>query len=413
MEDKDKITESTDIYEREEELEEVIPTEQLETSDDISYSFNLEEEDTVKYSQVNKFKPKIKRKNLKYVLSILFLIALIVATIVVLTIKYDFGQIMDVVGTVYWRYLFLGLGMILIYILFEAIAMKILLGTIDLRVSLWHNIEYSAIDYYFCAVTPSATGGQPMVMYYMKKDGVPIAETTLVLLINTALFKIVLMTLSIFALIFYPSFILSRPLIAVLFFLGFGLNLFIVIMCFLAIFKRKSVQRLGDWCIKLLHKIKIIKNQELALELFHNKMDDYEKASKLIVANRFKFFMALLANFIQRIAMFSMAFFVYLSFLKPYPELAGHGYFEMMAIQVIVALSVDSLPFPGGVGISEVLYVTLYGIVYGGETMVATALVVTRALSFYIPLLVTMAIFIYKHISTMTKGNRKLKEKKI
>ena len=150
---------------------------------------------------------------------------------------------------------------------------------------------------------------------------------------------------------------------------------------------------------------------DLALELFHNKMDDYEKAAKLIRANKGQFLLALLSNFIQRIAMFSMAFFVYLSFLKPYPELRGHGYFEMMAVQV--ALSVDSLPFPGGVGISEVLYITLYGIIYGGETMVATALIVTRALSFYIPLLVTMAIFIYKHISTMVKGNRKLKEKEI
>lgn len=406
MEDKDIILESKDIYEKEDEMEETPIEEEKETK-------SLIEVNDLEPPKFNKSKPKIKHKNLKYIFSILFMIALITATIVVLTIKYDFGQVMDVVGTVYWRYLFCALGMIFIYILFEAIAMKILLKTIDLKVSLWHNIEYSAIDYYFCAVTPSATGGQPMVMYYMKKDGVPIAETTLVLLINTALFKIVLMTLSLVALIFFPGYILSRPLIAVLFFLGFALNLFIVVMCFLAIFKRKSVQRLGDWCIKLLHKMRIIKNMDLALELFHNKMDDYEKAAKLIRANKGQFLLALLSNFIQRIAMFSMAFFVYLSFLKPYPELRGHGYFEMMAVQVIVALSVDSLPFPGGVGISEVLYITLYGIIYGSETMVATALIVTRALSFYIPLLVTMAIFIYKHISTMVKGNRKLKEKEI
>mgnify|MGYP002623717543 CR=1 FL=1 len=357
--------------------------------------------------KVENKKPKLKRKNLKYVLSILFLIALVVTTIILLATRYNFGEMMEIVGSLNYWFLILGVAMIFIYILFEAIAMKILLKTINLNESLWHNVEYSAIDYFFCAVTPSATGGQPMVMYYMKKDGVPIAETTIILLMNTALFKIVLMILSIVALIAYPGYILATPLIAILFFLGFAFNLFIVIMCFLGAFKRRAVQNLMEKIIRLLHKMKIVKNLDLVLALVEEKMNDYEKAANLIKAHKGKFFLAFLANLIQRMAMFSMTYCVYLSFLRPYPDLVGHGYFEMMAIQVIIALSVDSLPFPGGVGISELLYIQLYEIIYETEIMVGSVLIVTRALSFYIPLLVTMLIFIYKHISTMVKSSRK------
>ena len=385
--------------------------EKAEDLDDLTTEKDYHTKEWVEGGKLNKFRfPKIKRKNLKYILSIAFMIALVVATVIILAIKYDFGEIMEVIGSVNYLFLVLGVLMIFIYIFFEGVAMKTLLKTIDLNVGLWPNIEYSAIDYYFCAVTPSATGGQPMVMYYMKKDGISITHTTIILLMNTALFKIVLILLSLLSLILYPNIVGTRPLMIVLFSLGCALNVFIVVMCFLGAFKRKAVQRLGEKFIRLLHKMRIVKNLDLVLVLFNNKMDEYERAAKLIRAHKKKFFCAFLANFLQRMAFFSVAFFVYLAFLKAYPEIGGHSYWELLAVQVIIAMSVDSLPFPGGVGISEILYISSYGLIYGTETLVGSALIVTRALNFYIPLIVTMAIFIYKHISVMVKSNKKLKE---
>ena len=39
--------------------------------------------------------------------------------------------------------------------------------------------------------------------------------------------------------------------------------------------------------------------------------------------------------------------------------------------------------------------------------MVASAMMVTRAVSFYVPLIVTMLIFIGKHISVILKSRKK------
>lgn len=108
--------------------------------------------------------------------------------------------------------------MIFIYIFFEGVAMKRIFKAMNIEVSSANNFVYSAIDYYFCAVTPSATGGQPMVAYYMAKDKISVTHSSLTLLINTALFKIVLLTLSIVAVFVCHEFVFSHPLIIVLYF---------------------------------------------------------------------------------------------------------------------------------------------------------------------------------------------------
>lgn len=43
-------------------------------------------------------------------------------------------------------------------------------------------ISYSFIGFFFSGINPSATGGQPMQLYYMKKDGNKISSASVVLM---------------------------------------------------------------------------------------------------------------------------------------------------------------------------------------------------------------------------------------
>lgn len=352
-----------------------------------------------------------KPKRWKYVLSILFLLALFVITIVILLYKYPINEIVKSFDGLDYKYIFISLSMIFVYIFFEGVAMKLVLRSMRFRVSLLNNITYSAIDYYFCAITPSATGGQPMVAYYMAKDKIPLAETSIVLLINTALFKIVLLVFSIVALICCPGYIFSRTIIIVLFILGFLLNVLLVFLCFLGAFSRRRIERAGKKIILLLKRFNLVRSAKLLFRTFIAKMDDFERGGRLMKNHKSLIALALLSNFLQRIALFSVGFFVYLAFIpvlkENNPDFVMVGFIELFAIQVIIAISVDSLPLPGGVGISEWLYIFLFEFIYGTEVVIASAMMVTRAISFYIPLIVTSVIFIIKHISVIVKSRRK------
>ena len=344
----------------------------------------------------------------KYIFSILFLIALIVATCIVIFTKFDIKEVWSVVKSVKILYIILGILMIFIYILFEGLAMKRIFKAMGINVSVKDNFVYSAVDYYFCAVTPSATGGQPMVAYYMNKDKISLSHASLTLLLNTALFKIVLLTLSVISIIVCHDFVFSHPIIIVLYFIGFAINIFLILLCFMTAFKRKWVESAGKKLILLLNKMHIVKKPVSSIRLFREKMDEYEEGAKLIKQNPKQFAIALFDNFVQRIALFSVGFFVYISFFKAYPQIKGFNYFELLAIQVLVSLCVDSLPLPGGVGISEVLYLLLLGSIYqqNGVDILGSAMILTRVVSFYVPLIITGIMVVLKQIMVIRMSKR-------
>ena len=67
-------------------------------------------------------------------------------------------------------------------------------------------------------------------------------------------------------------------------------------------------------------------------------------------------------------------------------------------------------------GISEILYVSIFGIVYGGiagvesGVLVASAMLLTRAVAFYLPLIVTAIISIKRHIMVFIQGKKESRD---
>ena len=67
--------------------------------------------------------------------------------------------------------------------------------TLGACVKMTHCALYSFCWIFFSCITPSASGGQPMQIFYMKKDKLPIPVTTLVLMIVTITYKAVLVVI--------------------------------------------------------------------------------------------------------------------------------------------------------------------------------------------------------------------------
>lgn len=349
---------------------------------------------------------------IKYGLSIGFLVFLIVITFVVIFTEYDINELWNILKMVDLKYVLISLVLVFIYIFFEGMATWILLKAVGYNTSIMANFDYAAIDYYYCAITPSASGGQPMVVYFMNKDKIPVGASSQVLLINTALFKVVLITLSLFSLFFCYQYIFESTLMLVLFIVGIVINVVLITFCVLFTFKRKWIEAIGKRLILFLIKIKLLKNPYKLFRFFNKKMDDYEQGAKLLSTSKKKVGLALLFNYIQRTSLFSIAYLIYLAFQTNFPELKGFNYFDLLAIQTLIALSVDSLPLPGGMGISEILYISIFGIVYGGiagfegGTLVASAMLLTRAAAFYLPLIITAIISIKRHIMVFINNKK-------
>ena len=67
------------------------------------------------------------------------------------------------------------------FILGESVVIYHLTRSLGVGIRLGRCCLYSFIGFFYSAITPSASGGQPMQVLYMRRDGIPVAVSTVVL----------------------------------------------------------------------------------------------------------------------------------------------------------------------------------------------------------------------------------------
>ena len=70
------------------------------------------------------------------------------------------------------KYVILGTSMGIIFFVIQGYYIKLILKYLDKHISFIKGAVYACIEFYFSGITPSSTGGQPVQVYYMKKDGI-------------------------------------------------------------------------------------------------------------------------------------------------------------------------------------------------------------------------------------------------
>ena len=172
----------------------------------------------------------------KYLLSVIFFVILLALTFYLLFKNNDIQDVITSLKNISYEYIVLGLILVLAYLFTESIYIKIILKSLKQKIRLWQGFVYSCIEFYFSAITPSSTGGQPAQAYYMHKDGIPFTKSSVTLLLNTITFKLVLLIMGSFAVIFYPSLIFNNStLFTVIFIFGVVVNVAMIIACLMLI----------------------------------------------------------------------------------------------------------------------------------------------------------------------------------
>ena len=128
----------------------------------------------------------------KYIFSILFFIVLIFLTFYLLFSNNDINAVFNTLKTIPITHIGIAIGLVLTYLIVEALYIKITINSLGSKFSLWQGFISACTEFYFSAITPSSTGGQPMQAYYMHKDGIPYTKSTIALLVNTITFKIII-----------------------------------------------------------------------------------------------------------------------------------------------------------------------------------------------------------------------------
>ena len=236
-----------------------------------------------------------------------------------------------------------------------------------------------------------------MQIYYMKKEKISIPVSTVILTIVTITYKLVLVVIGIGIAIFGRGF-LHKYLEGILpvFYLGLALNIFCVTFMTILVFHPLLAKAIMVKGMKLLERLHLVKKKDGRLKKLEDSMDTYRNTAAYLKNNPFVIVKVIGITFIQRMALFAVTWFVYQAF-----GLHGTGFWEILFLQAVISVSVDMLPLPGGMGISETLFLNIFSPVFGG--LLLPGMVLSRGLGYYGELLISAAFTV---VAQLTIGKK-------
>lgn len=330
---------------------------------------------------------------LKNQLSYLFFILLAILAFYMVFRDNDMGMVVASLKKMKLSYLLAAAGIALLFTMMEGVMIWYLLRGLQGRAVLKDCIRYSFVGFLYSGITPSATGGQPMQLYHMKRDGNDLSASTVVLMTVALVYKLVLVLMGI-AMVLFGFSVLKENLGSYLhlFYLGMFLNTALVAVLFVVM----VFPAFARWMIlaieKLLVKMRIMKQSEYRTDKIYRFIQSYQNAVHFLLHNKKQVAVVLIATFGQRCLVFMLPYIVYRGF-----GLEGADALTILMIQMSIYLAVDMLPLPGAQGITELMYRRAFRDVFTIEYVVPS-MCVTRGVSFYFLLFFSIFVCVVRHV---------------
>lgn len=318
----------------------------------------------------------------------------------------DLSGLKDAIKECNTLWLIPAVPLVLFFIAGESIVIWHMLDCYGIYVKERFCFLFSAVGFFFSCVTPSATGGQPMQIYFMKKEDIPVPIATVILLVVTITYKFVLVVVGIGLWLFAGGFLAEYVAEARwVFYLGILLNVGCVILMCVVVFHPSFAKKTLILGAKLLERIHILKHKEERLDKIERSMNHYHEAAEFMSSHWGMIARVFVITVVQRFAMFAVTYFVYRAF-----SLNSMNFFEVMFLQAVISVSVDMLPLPGGMGISEGLFMVIFKKVFG-EALLIPGLILSRGLGYYSELFLSAVFTLVAVVVFQVREHKKSKVK--
>lgn len=258
-------------------------------------------------------------------------------------------------------------------------------------------LKVAVIGQYYSAITPFATGGQPMQVYYLGRYGVPGGTSTSVLVIQYVVLLICHALVYIGAFITRSGIILSHaPGLFPFAVLGLVV-LFGLIFCALAMASHnKNLKKILYWGLRLLYRIRIVKYPLRQWRRLHTAVEDFHEGLSLLHGDRRTMVLIVLFTALQLVCFYSIPFFVYRSL-----GLAGASWLDMTMVGAFIQVMVSYFPTPGASGASEGVFYAFYPIFFPAP-FIFIAMLMWRILSYYLNIAVGGLLVFFDGIRNLT-----------
>ena len=329
------------------------------------------------------------KNNGKLIRNFILFILLIIITFAVLLKGEDITQILNILGSVKIQYVFIGILCMAIYISCETINIGRSLKILNEKSTFIQNLKYALIGFFFSAITPAASGGQPMQIYYMHKDKISVSNSTLALLLNLTSMQIITIGFALVSLCFNYQYL--NGVLIVFFIVGILLNLSALVLLLIAIISKRLSRGMVHFAEKVL-KFFRVKNIDVKKEKLENELEQYHESAVYIKQNKKIMIKILLTTLVQFFAYYSVTFWTYKAL-----GMNEANILEITSMQSVLFATVSGIPSPGAVGVTEGAFTEIFRNIYPGA-MMSSAILLNRGINFYFFVIFSGIVTIVNHI---------------
>ena len=313
--------------------------------------------------------------------------ALIFGTLLIVIIIGIRGQEFDHLGEVIHSISPLALlpclGMWCLYILADSQAIRHFLGLHGQHISFAYALFICVAGHYYSSVTPGATGGQPMQVYYMRKRGIPVGLGTSAVTVQFFCFQLVLAIVSTTLWIVYRDFV-HRQLGNGLWMLvvGYIVNLMGVVLSALMALHRGLVRGMGRLGVRIGTKLRLCKDPETALAKWDEHTEAFHDSILFLIKRPTHFAWLLLLNLVRLLTHSASVPLVYHAL-----GLTGVHWLALLTMAMLLHTTAAYIPLPGSSGAQEGGFGLYFDGVFTGGTLFV-AMLLWRFFTYYMFLLV-------------------------
>lgn len=268
------------------------------------------------------------------------------------------------------------------FILMDAIGIRYFLKRRGYSLSIFYALFVSLAGSFYSNVTPGATGGQPMQVYYMTRRNVPAGVGTSMVTVQFFCFQTMLAVFgTVFGILFYQDIAAQLGGNIWMLYFGYIYNLAVVIGTFLMAANKKIVLKLIDGVVFLLAKVRICKTPDAWQDKGHVHVNHFHQCIQSLKKQPGTFFIMLFCGGMRVLSLMAVVPLVYRAL-----QLSGTGTWLLIALATMLYLTAAWTPLPGASGAQEVGF-NLFFSGHFTEEKLFMGLLLWRFFTYYISIL--------------------------
>lgn len=270
-----------------------------------------------------------------------------------------------------------GLACMVGYVSLESLSSRAILRTLGHAVPFRRCLGYSTLGFCGSSITPSSSGGQPVQIWAMARDGVPVAHGSLTMLLLAVCYQTAMLLCGAVGCVLLGGVPGWGTGVGWLLMLGVSVNLALTAGMLGVMFLPGPAKVLTLGTVRLLARLRLVRDEDAARSKAERGLGQYAEGAACIRSHPALVLRVLAIGAAQVCALALVPWMVCLAFGVSAPPVT------VMATQMVLTLAVAAFPLPGAVGAAEGGFLSLFQPILG-QGLIAPAMLLSRGMSFYL-----------------------------